>query len=190
MQWVLVSSLTLMFIEPIGRQMAVCSFDEASRLITADKGYWSVISICGPREQRAQFKPARSIHYSCFDDVEDACSAIYRSPRAADVAEIFEFISGLPSSSPPAPLLIHCQQGISRSTAVALSWIYGHLPPASNRLENAVHLILQLRPQAKPNRLVLGLGLAHFLPIDEARDVVARMLSDPRLARNSPLASP
>lgn len=170
--------------------MAVCSFEEAARLIIADKGYWNVISICGPREQRAQFKLARSIHYACFDDVEDACSTIYRSPRAADIAEIFEFIRGLPAGSPPAPLLLHCQQGISRSTAVALSWIYGQLRPARNRLENAVHLILQLRPQAKPNRLVLGLGLAEFMAVGEARGVAARMLSDPRLARNSPLASP
>jgi predicted protein tyrosine phosphatase len=178
-----------MFIEAIGRQMAVCSLDGAARLINADKSYWNVISICGPREPKAQFKLARSIHYSCFDDVEEA-SAIYRSARVADIAEIFEFIRGLPTGPPPAPLLIHCQQGISRSTGVALSWIYGQLPPAGNRLENAVELILELRPQAKPNRLVLGLGLAQFMAIHEARGLTARMLSDPRLARNSPLASP
>jgi predicted protein tyrosine phosphatase len=164
--------------------MAVCSFDGAERLITSDKGYWNVVSISGPREQKADLRYAKSIHYSCFDDVEDACSANYRSPRAADIADIFAFIRNLGSASPPAPLLIHCQQGISRSTAVALSWICGHLLPSGDRLVNAIDLILELRPQAKPNRLVLALGLAQFMAVHEARHLADRIVSEPRLARN------
>jgi len=48
----------------------------------------------------------------------------------------------------------------------------------------AVDLILELRPEAKPNRLVLTLGLAQFMAAPEARDVTERMMSEPRLARN------
>ena len=164
--------------------MAVCSFEGAARLVTSDKGYWNVVSICGPREQKASLRLAKTIHYACFDDVEDSCSAIYRSARAVDIADIFAFIRSLPSGPPAAPLLIQCGQGISRSTAVALSWVYGHLPPSGDRLVKAIHLILELQPQAKPNRLVLALGLAQFMAVHEARNLADRMVSEPRLARN------
>lgn len=164
--------------------MAVCSFDGATRLTSLDKGYWNIVSIHGPRERKASLPLAKTIHYSCFDDVEDEDSDHDRSPRADDITGIFDFIRGLASDPPPAPLLIHCQQGISRSTAVALSWLYGHLPASGARLVEAIELILELQPQAKPNRLVLALGLAKFMPVDEARQVANRIVSEPRLARN------
>ena len=173
-----------MYLEPLGRQIAVCSFDGAARLIAADKNYWNVVSILGPREQKADLRLAKRRHCACFDDIEDSVSTIYRSPRAADVAEIFAFINSLSSGPPPAPLLIHCAQGISRSSAVALAWIYGQLPRSSERCVKAIDLILELRPYAKPNRLVLALGLAQFMPVNEARDVAERMVFEPRLARN------
>lgn len=173
-----------MLIEPLGRQMAVCSFEGAARLVTADKGYWNVVSIHGPREPSPNLRLARAIHHACFDDVEEAGSILYRSPRAPDIAAIFAFIRTLAHGPAPAPLLIHCQQGISRSTAVALSWLYGQLPPSSDRLKKAIDLILELRPEAKPNRLVLALGLAHFLAADEARHLTDRIISEPRLVRN------
>lgn len=164
--------------------MAVCSFEGAARLITADQGYWNVVSICGPREQKASLRQAKTVHYACFDDIEDGCSAIYRSPRAADIADIFAFIDSLPSGPPAAPLLIHCGQGISRSTAVALSWLYGHLPASGDRRVKAVDLILELQPRAKPNRLVLTLGLTQFMAVHRARNLADRMVSEPPLARN------
>jgi predicted protein tyrosine phosphatase len=173
-----------MFVEALGRQVAVCSLEGAARVVQADKRYWNVISICGPREQKADWRLVRSVHYACFDDVEDESSAVYRSPRAADIADIFAFIRSLGDGPPPPPLLVHCGEGISRSTAVALSWIYGHLPPSGDRLVKAVDLILELRPEAKPNRLVLALGLAQFLAAREARDVAQRMMAEPRIAQN------
>jgi predicted protein tyrosine phosphatase len=173
-----------MYIEALGRQMAVCSFDGATRLTSLDKGYWNVVSIHGPRERKAALPLAKTIHYSCFDDVEDEDSDHDRSLRTDDITGIFDFIRSLPSGPPPAPLLIHCQQGISRSTAVALSWLYGHLPFSGARLGEAIDLILELQPRAKPNRLVLALGLAQFMAVHEARRVADRIVSEPRLARN------
>jgi predicted protein tyrosine phosphatase len=173
-----------MFIETVGRQIAVCSYDDAVRLVAADKLYWNVVSICGPREQKAELRLSKSVHYAFFDDIEESCSSLYCSARAADIAGIFDFIRGLDSSPSPAPLLIHCQQGISRSTAVTLSWLYGQLPPSSDRAMRAIDLLLELRPQAKPNRLVLTLGLAHFMSADEALHLADTMVSEPRLARN------
>jgi predicted protein tyrosine phosphatase len=173
-----------MFIEALGRQMAVCSFDGAARLVGADKGYWNVVSIGGPRDQKAHFPLAKTVHYACFDDVEDGCSATYRNARASDIANMFAFIANLGVGPPPPPLLIHCAQGLSRSTAVALSWLYGQVPQSGGRLVTAIDLVLLLRPQAKPNRLVLTLGLAQFMPVPEARDLAERMITEPRLARN------
>ena len=173
-----------MFIEAVGRQIAVCSFDGALRLTASDKHYWNVVSICGPRELKADLRLAKSIHYACFDDTEESGSKVYHSPRSADIAEIFSFIGNLGSGPPPPPLLIHCQQGISRSTAVALSWLYGQLPPLEDRVLTAINAILELRPQAKPNRLVLTLGLTQFVPLEEARHLTDRILAEPRLARN------
>jgi predicted protein tyrosine phosphatase len=164
--------------------MAVCSLDGATRLTTLDKGYWNVVSIHGPRERKAHLPLAKTIHYACFDDVEDEYYTLGRGPKAADVAAIFSFIGSLSSGPPLAPLLIHCQQGLSRSTAVALSWIYGHLPPNDDRLLRAIDLTLELRPQAKPNRLVLALGLAQLMEVREARQLADRMSCDPRLKQN------
>jgi predicted protein tyrosine phosphatase len=129
--------------------MVVCSFEGAARLIDLDKNYWNVISICGPREQKASLRHARTVHYACFDDVEEACSSIYRSRREGAIEEIFGFIRSLGSGAPAAPLIVHCQQGISRSAAVALAWIYGKLPAEGDRVSRAVDLLLELRPQAK-----------------------------------------
>ncbi len=164
--------------------MAVCSFDGAARLISSDKQFWNVVSISGPREQKPDLRRAKSVHCACFDDTEESGSSIYRSPRAADIAEIFAFIGSLGSGRPAPPLLVHCGQGISRSTAVALSWVYGQLPDSADRFVSAIDTIVQLRPEAKPNRLVLELGLAQFLPIPEAQRLANRMVSEPRLARN------
>ncbi len=164
--------------------MAVCSFDGVGRLLKSDKRYWNVVSISGPRGQKPDLRLAKSVHFACFDDIEESCSSIYRCPRAADIADIFAFIRSLGSGPPPPPLLIHCGQGISRSTAVALSWLYGHFPPSGERLVKAIDIVLELQPQAKPNRLVLAFGLAQFMAVHEARSLADRMVSEPRLTRN------
>src|SRR5262245_24625826 len=108
-----------MYLEALGRQIAICSFDGAARLVALDKGYWNVVSIHGPRDGKAQLPAAKAIHYACFDDVEDEPYAIGHAATAEDVVAIFGFIRSLSSGPPAAPLLVHCQQGISRSCAVA-----------------------------------------------------------------------
>lgn len=178
------SLTTFMFIEDLRRHMAVSSLQGALRLVDIDKGFWNVLSIRGPREQKAGWRSARCVHYSCFDDVEDEHSTKHHSPRAADIAEVFDFIRALGEGPPSPPLLIHCAQGISRSPALALSWIYGRLPESSNRAQKAVDLVLALQPRAKPNRLVLVLGLAQHVGNDKAPGLADCMLADPRLMRN------
>lgn len=121
-----------MYLEALQRQMAVCSFDGAARLLSLDKRYWNVVSIPGPRQVKAHLPFAKAIHYACFDDVEDKISPSDHHATAEDIAGIFAFIRSLGGGQPAPPLLIHCQQGISRSAAVALCWIYGELPETPN----------------------------------------------------------
>lgn len=177
-----------MYLELLQRQMAVCSFEGAIRLTGLDQGYWNVVSIHGPREQKARLPHAKTLHYGCFDDVEEEQSTTYRSPRAEDIRAVFAFLDQLPSGPPREPLMIHCQQGISRSAAVALAWIFGQLPESADRCARAIDSVLTLRPRAKPNGLVLRLGLAQFLPILEAKQLAQGILEDPRLQRNCFLA--
>jgi predicted protein tyrosine phosphatase len=172
------------YVQPLKRQLSVCSFDGAARLTAFDKDYWHVISICGPLDHKAVLPRAKSIYYACFDDVENPMSEHHRAPREADIIGILDFLARLESKEPGAPLLIHCQQGISRSTAIAFILIFRSLPDAGDRTKRAVDLLLKLRPQAKPNRLILTLGLAQFLPPGEVTRVAEAVLSDPRIQKN------
>ncbi len=138
----------------------------------------------GPHETKAHLPLAKAIHYACFDDVDDEYYTSGRRATAEDVAGIFGFIRDLSAGPPAAPLLIHCLQGISRSPAVALSWIFGQLPPTPDRAVRAINLTLQLRPEARPNRLVLTMGLAQFMPAPQAGQLVDWILNEPRLMRN------
>lgn len=173
-----------MYLEPMQRQMAVCSFEEAMRLTNIDKGYWNVVSIHGPHSLKAYLPLAKTVYYACFDDIENDENVTGRSATAEDVAGIFKFVRALGVGPPKPPVMIHCQQGISRSAAVALSWIYGELPPTRDRALKAIDLTLELRPQAIPNRLVLALGLAQFMEESEARKLARWIVDEPRLKQN------
>ncbi|PST26422.1 phosphatase [Mesorhizobium plurifarium] len=69
--------------------------------------------------------------------------------RPAAVEATFAFIDSLPEE---AHLLIHCLRGIGRSTALTLGVLARYMGP-----EEAAATLHALRPEAKPNRHVLGL---------------------------------
>jgi HEAT repeat protein/predicted protein tyrosine phosphatase len=87
-------------------------------------------------------------------------------PSLEDVRNIIDF--ALKMSSPEGSLLVCCQEGISRSTAAALTVCATVLGRGKER--EAWSLVLEARPQARPNRWIVELA-------DEA------------LARNGKLAS-
>ena len=73
-------------------------------------------------------------------------------PDAAKLAHVeatFAFIDTLPSD---AHLVIHCLRGIGRSTALTLGILGRYMEP-----EQAAAALHALRPEAKPNRHVVGL---------------------------------
>ena len=75
---------------------------------------------------------------------------------------------------------------MSRSAALALGMIARGLHDAgdSSFSDTAVELLLQIRPEARPNVLVLRLALESFLPEPQAEDAARGMVNHPRLLNN------
>ncbi|MDK1384702.1 phosphatase [Sinorhizobium sp. 8-89] len=69
--------------------------------------------------------------------------------RAEAIEATFAFIDTLPAD---AHLLVHCLRGIGRSTALTLGILARYMAP-----EEAAAALHALRPEAKPNRHVVGL---------------------------------
>jgi predicted protein tyrosine phosphatase len=69
--------------------------------------------------------------------------------RAQAITDAFAFIDALPAD---ARLLVHCLRGIGRSTALTLGILARYMEP-----EAAAAALHALRPDAKPNRHVVGL---------------------------------
>lgn len=98
-----------------------------------------------------------------FDDTLDPANPA--APPPSHVQAVCQWIDTLESES---RLMIHCLQGISRSTAIALGLLSRYLPP--HKAAAALHGV---RPWADPNRLITAqwdkaLGLEGEL-IDAAR---------------------
>ena len=64
------------------------------------------------------------------------------------------------------------------------SWMHGQLPPNDKRPARAIEILLALRRQAVPNRLVLRLGLAQLRALAEAQRLADSVVRDPRFQRN------
>lgn len=167
-----------MFVECIHRHLAVCSLADLPSFTKRDPKFWNVISLLGPRTQRptsTYFKDHCRAH---FDDVCALPSSHTGSEvvvSAPTMRGILEFIDGRPGQ----PVLIHCVAGISRSPALALVILLrGFLAAGdSSGVHAAVETLLAIRPQARPNPLVLQIGLACFLSEAEAASVTDESLS-------------
>ena len=106
-----------------------------------------------------------------------------RAACVDDLARILAFIDTLP---PGGGLLVHCRAGISRSAAVALGLIVRGFVERGDQdfEEEAVQQLLDLRPQAAPNALVLRLLLSTFMTPDDAESTVIKLLNHPRFMEN------
>jgi predicted protein tyrosine phosphatase len=170
-----------MFIEEINQHLQIGSQEEAIRLVRADAGLWSVVSIHGSYEERAKLGRTKRVHYARFDDTEDEEPTEFGRPaRADDLARVFRFVESVGND----PLLVHCQVGISRSTAVALAALCRRLAGRAGFADLAVDLLLKVRPIARPNVLVLRLGLEQFLPAPQAATLAVALVNHPRLRAN------
>ena len=179
----------VMFIEELGRHLAVSSIPELERSLKRDAGFWNVISIREPAVPRPVFlRYAKRVHEVIFEDRENIDPDLRGAPpRREHLASIFRFVD----AHPDEPMLVHCLAGLSRSPAVALALIMRGLWKSDHKrgvhlklTEKSVDLLLQIRPKSRPNVLVLQVGLELFMSADEARPLMVEMVNHPVLLEN------
>lgn len=176
-----------MHVDVLKRHLAVCAQAELSGHFESSPStsYWSVVSIREPEHAQPDLSHARrSCEVLFLDQESGTAGAIGSPPSQGHLEKIFRFADAMPT----APLLIHCWAGRSRSTAVALAlivramWNAGTVGPALIR--EAADTLLAIRPIARPNRLVLKLGLELFLPAKLAATLTKELINEPRLLQN------
>lgn len=92
-----------------------------------------------------------------FDDISVRSSWVerwgYIYPSLADVLKILDFSD---TTSTDGHLLVHCEQGISRSTAAAIIFVLRRLGLGSE--EEAIKKVFEARQIASPNSLMIKLA--------------------------------
>lgn len=117
-----------------------------------------------------------------FHDIVDPLPGL-RPPEAADVAALLGFAAALRAA--PSHLLVHCQKGLSRSTA-SLALVLAQARPDLPAREIIAETV-RLRPRAWPNLRIIELGDALLgrdgsLIAAVARWYRVRIAAQPRLA--------
>lgn len=174
-----------MFIQALNRHLCVCGIEEVQPILNRDRNFWNIISIRSPNAAPPSFRYGKAIHHAVFFDIENTCSAESQGLRAAQHEDLID-IMRFANTQAEEPLLIHCRAGVSRSTAVCLSLILQGCADMSRVgcSDNAVALLLSLRPRAIPNCLVLRLGLSTFMSVADATRIVEEVSNHPRLVEN------
>jgi predicted protein tyrosine phosphatase len=177
-----------MFIECIQRHIAVCAQMDLPKIAMRDPNFWNLISIREPARPAIHKQGFKKVHtLICYDvtgieglDMKDTLGI----PRKEHPRAVFRFADQIAGE----PLLIHCWAGISRSTAVALALIAREMHTDGFELEEirvqAPDILLAIRRQAAPNPLILELGLAEFLPDEQARQLAIDWVNHPVLFAN------
>jgi predicted protein tyrosine phosphatase len=173
-----------MFIEYLNRHIAISSVKELPAVAKRDPGFWHSISIMEPWRKLAPRESLRDVLSLRFDDAEnlDTDEAGITFVRPEQIAEAFYFADDRWGE----PLLIQCWAGLSRSAALALGMISRglFLDGHESFTEEAVATLLKIRPEARPNVLVLRLALETFLPTDQAGAAACEMVNHPTLLAN------
>ncbi|MCP5535458.1 MAG: hypothetical protein H7A51_04390 [Akkermansiaceae bacterium] len=184
-----------MFIDCLQCHLAVCAQKDLPNYGTRDRDFWNLISIREPTRPQIDKNGFLQVHTSLFHDVaglEQLDPTIrFILPSAGHIREIYNFVDSVSGE----PLLIHCWEGRSRSTAIALALIVRgmHMDgfTTDEIISEAPELLLAIRRIAVPNHLVLTLALEHFLEKETADSYVTQLLHHPVLFSNRyPGASP
>jgi len=129
-------------------KILVCSRSQVAKK-TKENGVTHILSLLDPG--------VRPHHHPSFDKknwklviCEDEIDSNFRNAPTKENAENFlEWSSTLPSD---AVLLVHCEAGISRSTAAALSILVQK--NGVDKIDECAKLLLEIRPEACPNFLI------------------------------------
>lgn len=184
-----------MFIEAIQQHIAVCAQKDLPNYTKRDAGFWNLISIREPKRPKIDPNGFKKIQKSIFHDVAglEGLDDSYRwvIPNEGHIQEIMRFADDVWDE----PILIHCWEGKSRSTAVALALIvrgmHSHGSTTDEIIKDAPEHLIAIRPRSVPNHLVLTLALKSFLDDETADYLVHQLLHHPVLFANRyPGASP
>ena len=109
-----------------------------------------ILSLLDPNSpNKGYFKPSEKNKVLFFDD-EEELSNLYKLPNLMHIHMALEFVDNI---SPNDKVIIHCEAGRSRSTAMAI----GCLIYSGMKVREAVEKVFELRPKAIPNNLIIRL---------------------------------
>jgi len=117
-----------------------------------------------------------------FDDVS-RWRAGYRMPEPEHVERIIQFAQNM-RSVPRVELLVHCAQGVSRSTAAA--FIVGAVLLGPGQEMNAFLKVLQAQPSADPNDRMVELADIMLARDGAMRRELTALRESKRKARSVP----
>jgi predicted protein tyrosine phosphatase len=173
-----------MFFDFLDRHLAVCSAREIPSVAGRDPYFWHSISIMEPWRKLAPRQGLRDVLSLRFDDAEnlETDETGITFPQKQHILDAMAFADERAGE----PLLIQCWAGLSRSAAMALGLIARglHKEGIEPFSEQAVQNLLLIRPQARPNVLVLRLVLETFLSAERAEAVTVEMVNHPTLLAN------
>lgn len=128
----------------------ITNYKDAKEIIGNDNNFTKIISIIDTEKVRL------------INDNENQITGIFLdnlfNPTKEKVFPLFDFFNNISDND---NVLIHCSQGISRSTAIAFSLL---LYKGYN-FEDAMKNIYQIRPQACPNDTIIKL-IDEYLNLD------------------------
>ncbi|HUB97706.1 MAG TPA: protein-tyrosine-phosphatase [Stellaceae bacterium] len=169
---------------PLRLRTSICGIDEIEAL--GDAGVTHVLSLLDPGWPAPEALACLGGHERLdlrFHDIVDALPGL-RRPGEADVVALLEFARGL-AGAPSVHLLVHCQKGLSRSSA-ALALVMAQANPGLDA-DAVMADVMRLRPRAWPNLRIIELGDAllgrrgHLIAA-VARCYRARIAVQPRIA--------
>lgn len=138
-------------------EISVCGRGEVEEFRDSDVTH--LLSIDSPGSPTATPMWFKGVHrHLAFLDIEDTATALVfgmDAPEKEDVSAILIFGNECLKASRDGPvhLVIHCLAGVSRSPAAAYSIMCMLLGPGCE--EAAYEHLLQIRPCAWPNRLIV-----------------------------------
>jgi predicted protein tyrosine phosphatase len=136
-------------------RVTICGIAELDEHSTA--GVTHVLSILGPDwpepEAFAAFPPHRRLTLRFHDIIEPSPDQL--APSRQDVERLLAFGRELPAAA-GSHLLVHCQAGVSRSTAAA-ALILAQAHP-DRPAHEAFDAVARIRPRAWPNLRILEFG--------------------------------
>jgi predicted protein tyrosine phosphatase len=141
----------------IQARLVICGVDKVSNYRLHNITH--MVSIANPdaRIVRPSWFAGEHLELWFGDVISDADAAKYKTlaPSVDDVVKVLNFMSRAWSVN-GSKVLFHCDYGASRSPAIAYVALAHELSEGSD--EKALQTILEIQPNAVPNKMVVQLG--------------------------------